>query len=227
MYLIPGLLPVILPTAALAVLYWVRHCYLPASWSKSAVKTTSVAFLALSVWLFGGPVWLGIALALCALGDYFLSRDDEGQFLAGMGAFAAGHIAYIILFLSLPGTRLNNLIMSETNTFIGLGILAFGVVMAVTLFLKAGDLRWPVMGYIPVIITMGITALMVHDVGPMTLVFPAAMLFMISDVILSFEMFVFSDKNPLRRIAPFVVWPTYWGAQILFFLAFVGMPTGG
>ena len=33
-------------------------------------------------------------LALGALGDFFLTRRAEAAFLAGMGAFAAGHLAY-------------------------------------------------------------------------------------------------------------------------------------
>ncbi len=66
---------------------------------RSLAKTAAVALLALGGGLAGAPLLLVLALGLCALGDLFLSRDGESAFMAGVGAFAAGHLAYAALFL--------------------------------------------------------------------------------------------------------------------------------
>jgi hypothetical protein len=43
---------------------------------------------------------------------------------------------------------------------------------------------------------------------------------MASDVILAFETFVLPTNHALRRYAPYLVWPLYWGAQAGFYLSF-------
>ena len=48
----------------------------------------------------------------------------------------------------------------------------------------------------------------------------AAVLFIISDLVLGMERFVWAPVHPVRRIAPYVVWSAYWGAQLLFLVAF-------
>ena len=47
---------------------------------------------------FGRIIMLG--LILCAIGDVLLIPKAKGAFLAGMAAFAAGHVAYIAAFFS-------------------------------------------------------------------------------------------------------------------------------
>lgn len=198
---------------ALAVLYWARHCHAAPSWPKTAVKTASVLLLALAAWHAGGPGLLIVALILCALGDYLLSRPSEGEFMAGVGAFAAGHVAYVVLFLSQGGgLRLSPVLTGA--------LLLLGVVMATILWRRAGALRGPVMVYVPVILSMGLAAQTLPASGALALALPAALMFITSDFILSMEMFVLPGGHPLRRVAPFAVWPTYWGAQLLFTLAF-------
>ena len=204
--------------AVLALIYWVQFCHRGASWPKSAVKTISVALLAVAASLSGGPVLLTVALALCALGDYLLSRDSEAQFMAGVGAFAAGHIAYVALFLTHPDSD-----VARLATVANLGVIAmlavFGAGMMRLLWSRAGDMRGPVMGYIPVILAMAIAVLAVAPHAPLAWALPAAALFLISDTTLSLDLFVLRDGSA-RRLAPFVVWPTYWLAQAGFTLAF-------
>lgn len=199
---------------ALALLYWGRFCAAPPSGLRSVVKTGAVLVLAVAAALGGGPGLLVVALALCALGDLMLSRPGEAAFMAGVGAFAAGHLAYIALFLTHAGGALPAAPPVA-------GLLVLGAVMAAVLWPRAGALRWPVMGYIPVILGMGVAALTVPGTGALALVLPGATLFILSDLVLALENFVLMDKHSARHVTPYVVWPTYWAAQALFTLAFV------
>ena len=87
---------IILASAAAALAYqllYVGTGQIPIS--GSLIKTVPVALLALAAMLGGAPRAITLGLALGALGDFLLSRPGEATFLAGMGAFAAGHLAYV------------------------------------------------------------------------------------------------------------------------------------
>lgn len=202
--------------AGLATSYWIAHCYREPSVKRSVIKTLSVVLLLAAAWIGHGPALLLVALGLCALGDFLLSRPGETAFMAGVGAFAAGHIAYVALFLTTSGAALDRL-GAAWPSLLGLAIL--GCVMAVILWPRAGALRGPVMAYIPIILAMGAAAQVLpvqhHDART------AAFLFIASDLILALEMFVLAEGR-WKRIAPFAVWPLYWLAQALFTLSFAG-----
>lgn len=213
----------ILAAALLATLYLVRFCYQGPSWPKTLVKTLSVALLALGVLVSGGPVWLIAALGLCAAGDYFLSRDTDATFMAGIAAFAAGHLGFAGAFLSHDLAD-PALILSPRTLPLIAGLAVFGPVMAWLLFTRAGALRFAVMGYIPIILIMAVTALAVPGAGsgvlvagPLIFILPAALLFLLSDTVLALQEFVIPTGHRLHRLTPFVVWPTYWLAQFGFF----------
>lgn len=217
-----GLAPLVMIAAVLALAYFLWFCYQPASWTKTVVKTGSVGLLALAAWLASAPLMLVVALALCALGDYFLSRDTEATFLAGVGAFAAGHLAYAWLFHDHPLAETG--VLTQGTRLIAIFALAgLGVAMAVILFRKAGRLRWAVMAYIPIILGMAVAAMTLPQLGPLILVLPAALLFVASDFVLSLEMFVLDARHPARRVTPFLVWSWYWLAQFGFFLGLAGL----
>ena len=215
--------PLLALAAVLAALYWVRFCYRPASWPKTVVKTGAVLPLALAAWLAGGPSALVLALLLCALGDYLLSRPSETEFMAGVGAFAAGHIAYVVLFLTHPTADPAQVFTSGHALYIS-ALVLLGAVMMRVLWSRAGDLRVPVMIYVPVILSMGVSVLALPSLGSLALALPAALLFILSDFTLAFEMFILGEGHRLRRFTPFIVWPAYWGAQLLFLLAFTVNP---
>lgn len=185
---------------------------------RSLLKTASVALLALAAWSAGAPVGLVLGLALCGLGDFCLSRDGEQAFMAGVAAFAAGHLAYVVLFLGHEGSVLERIWGWPEILLLGL-ILLLGAVMIRVLGPRAGALKIPVMGYIPIILAMGIAALSLTGASVIW-VLPAALAFMASDVVLAFETFVLADDHPLRRYTPYLVWPLYWGAQAGFYLSF-------
>lgn len=207
-------------SAGAALIYLLAFCYRPVSWSKTCIKTLSVAGLAVVVGMVGGPLLLVAALALCAVGDYLLSRDSEATFLVGVGAFAAGHLAYVALFMTTAGADLGHL-KSGLYPYAIAGICLYGVVMMALLFHRAGALRYAVMGYVPVILGMGVAAMAVPALGPLVWVLPAACLFMLSDSVLAAELFLLPEGHPARRITPFIVWSTYWLAQLGFTLAYL------
>ena len=77
--------------------------------------------------------------------------------------------------------------------------------MPLWLLPRAGDLRGPVAGYVLLILSMGLLA-MVHPMGGALRI--GAMFFVISDLILALELFVLRG-GMAARLAPFAVWPTY------------------
>ena len=60
----------------------------------------------------------------------------------------------------------------------------------------------------------------IYMLGTIETVLPAALAFVASDVVLAFETFVLPEGHRFRRIAPYAVWPLYWGAQLGFWYAF-------
>ncbi|MEU9865658.1 lysoplasmalogenase [Streptomyces sp. NPDC047971] len=85
----------------------------------------------------GAPRLLLAALLLGWAGDVLLLSDADGAFLAGMGAFAAGHGCYLVLF----GRR---------RTSVPLGIVYTGVLLGTVVLLwpdLPAELRIPVAGY--------------------------------------------------------------------------------
>ena len=90
--------------AGLAVAYGMAHAGEPASWAGSALKTGSVLALAAGGLATGVPGLIVAGLFLGAAGDFCLSRPGDRWFLAGMAAFGAGHLAYVLaLWHGLPG----------------------------------------------------------------------------------------------------------------------------
>lgn len=208
--------------AFLAAAFWLGFCWRPDSWTKSAVKTGSVALLALAApWTVTGGLLLGLALGLCALGDYALSRP--GGFLAGIGAFAAGHLAYIALFLTSPHSAPETLLGPE-KLVLGAALCVFAAAMAAVLFPRTGSLCWAVLAYVPVIAAMAFTSLGFPPFSGLWMVPLAALLFLASDTVLAAEVFLIRPGSRVQRVLPFVVWPLYWLAQFGFFLGLGWIP---
>ncbi len=189
----------------------------PASALRSVLKTASVALLALIALQQATPLLLVAALALCTLGDALLSRETDSTFMAGIGAFAAGHLAYIALFLSHPDS--NAALILDRPGYVW-PLIALGIVAATLLAPRAGDLKAPVLAYIPIILGMGIAVLAVPDTGSLRWALPAALGFIASDLILATEKFLLPNTHPALRLTPYLIWPLYWGAQAGFLIAF-------
>lgn len=153
----------------------------------------------LGLYALSQRAWLaGLALLLCATGDVLL----EIVFVAGMAAFALGHIVYIFCFLEWGRT-----LGANKRDY-----PAAGIIIVVSLLLMAwffpglGDLMIPALIYQLIITTMVATALVVK--APM-LARLGAVLFMISDTLIAVGKF--TDVG----VPPGSVWITYAGAQIM------------
>lgn len=202
--------------AGAALVTLLRHAARGPSIAKSVAKTASVALLAYLSWAEDLPALLTFALGLAALGDYFLSREGERAFLLGLGSFALSHLAYIALFLSLPGGVFGR-IVDPVALPLSLGILLFAGLMATRLWFRTGALRIPVLVYVCI---LSIMALLSIAHGPPLLW--AAILFVVSDALLGAHLFLWAPGNRWHRVAPYLIWGTYWPSQALFLLAFLG-----
>ena len=202
-----------LSAAALALWQLFAFAAAPVSALKSAVKTGSVAALAVLGAALGAPALVIAGLALGAAGDFCLSRPGERAFLAGMAAFALGHLAYFLWFLRLGAGA------PPLAATLGVALLGGGVLRWIAP--RAGALRAPVSAYVGVILAMALAALGLPDHPLAT---AGALVFMASDLVLALELFVFGPD--LRRPAAYLVWALYWPAQALILVAALFPPAG-
>ncbi|MDN5787206.1 lysoplasmalogenase [Pseudorhodobacter sp.] len=195
--------------AILALIYGAAYSWRDTTGGlRSAVKTASVLLLAGAGTMCDAPALIVLGLVLGALGDLCLSRPGTSAFLAGMAAFAAGHLAYAFYFWGMPGSF---------GLWGPLALLLLAATTEAWLAPRTGALRWPVRGYVVVITLMGLAALRV-DVG---LILTGAALFILSDVLLALHLFVF-PKAKLRPLMAMALWPCYWGGQVLILLGALG-----
>lgn len=186
-----------------ALVYGFGFIHAKISAFRSFWKSLPVLLMALITWALSGPLLLIIALGLCALGDYFLSRSDR-FFIAGLGAFLLGHLAYIAQFTQLG--------FDMTLGWPHILIAIYGIVFALYLWPKAHNLRGAVMVYILVIMAMTVTALALPDA--LGLIIIGALIFVISDSILAIRMFGVSNHSAKRALS-MLVWATYILGQAL------------
>lgn len=195
-----------------AAWFWLGHAGRGNGWQASLVKTSSTTALALAGAAMGAPGWILAGLALGALGDFALSRPGLRWFLTGMAAFAAGHLAYVIAFLTdFGGVSLPRL----TGLALICGLIALVASTESWLAPHAGALRWPVRGYAVVIGMMAVTAVLLPPGREMLQLGAAA--FLLSDVILSIRLFRLTGAKA-RLLASLALWPLYWGGQALILL---------
>lgn len=181
--------------------------------AKTIVKTSSILVLCLASYLLSGPIWLTVALGFCALGDYFLAQGSERSFMMGIAAFALGHLGCGVAFL----THSNANWAGASGMFVPI-LIAMAIAMMAYLYPRAENLKAPIMIYIPIIVSMAIAATALPRIGPLALVIPGALLFLFSDFIISLEKFALTKVSSLRKFTPFLVWSTYWVAQLLLLL---------
>ncbi len=118
-----------------------------------AKPAASAAFVALAVsegalqgGVFGALMLAG--LIACAAGDVLLISRGERWFLAGMGAFALGHGAYIAAFLT-QSPEPKPLVFVTV-----IGMVAVGAAVMRTLWGKLGPMGAPVAIYVTIISIM-------------------------------------------------------------------------
>lgn len=167
---------------------------------RSFWKTVPVAIMALFAAVYGS--WgLTMALLLSAIGDYFLSREED-KFTLGLVSFLVAHLLYIWLFWQ----------MTATPRFgWGQGMMAaYALIYGTYLWPRAGEFRIPVLAYIFVITAMVGAALML-PAGYALVVF-GSLSFALSDSALALEMFVVSNPKTKTALSK-IVWVSYVAAQ--------------
>lgn len=195
---------VVLVAVAAALAQGLVYCARPPSLTRSVIKTAAVAGLALAGLLFTVPGMIVLGLALGALGDWFLSRPSSRAFLAGMGAFAAGHLAYVAAFIEFGA--------GPPPVLAALILLVLAGSTELWLAPRTGALKAPVRGYVGVIVLMALAALgLPARHGELQ---AGAVLFLLSDLVLAVEIFVLAD-GPARRAARHLLWAFYWSGQAL------------
>ncbi|MEX3011586.1 lysoplasmalogenase [Hoeflea sp. TYP-13] len=186
----------------------------PPSARRTGVKTLSVALLGVLSVVVDGPVLLTAALLACAAGDAFLAQDDRA-FLAGLAAFLAGHVLYVIVFVSRGDIGLAT---QPLRLVIAAVMILSTVMIALRLLPAVGDLKLPVAAYILVILSMGLAALSTPGWG----VVGGAVLFMASDTVLAAQKFLLPQEDAPHPRALFV-WISYYLAQLLIALSVLGL----
>lgn len=195
-----------LSAAALAVLYLLR-VEAPASQARTLLKAGSVAALALIAVVEGGYVALILALLACALGDALLARETPDGLMAGMGAFALGHVLYVVAFANQGG----GIAAEPVRILFQLAIVGGAVFVGRWLWPALGDMRWPVTAYMVLITFMTFLALgLPASLWPATF---GALLFFLSDALLSGLLFKLAPDDPARRWSARAVWILYWLGQ--------------
>jgi uncharacterized membrane protein YhhN len=180
-----------------------------AHWAWALKPLAAAAFLwaALSWGALGSDYgrWVLIGLVLCAIGDVLLIPKGKSRwFLAGLGAFLLGHVAYAVAFATLPLAWSAALVAAAL-----MGALAW-LVLKWLLPFAPRPLRAPVLAYIGVISVMTVMATAAVGGGAHGVLLLGAAGFAVSDLAVA--------RN--RFIAPgFVnrVWglPLYFASQLL------------
>ena len=161
-------------------------------WKAAGIVLLGLYALSQRAWLAGA------ALLFCAAGDVLL----ELVFVAGMGAFAVGHIFYVLAFLEwgrILGANKRDYPVAVLVVIVSLGLLAW-------LLPGMGELLIPALIYQAIITAMVATAFVVK--APM-LARLGAVIFMLSDTLIAAEKFANVD------VFPGSVWITYAAAQIM------------
>ncbi len=95
------------------------------------------------------------------------------------------------------------------------------LIMMGILWFYAGKLRHAVLGYVTIITAMGIAAATLPWQTNYDIVMLGVMFFILSDLILSMQLFLMTKGAWTIKTAPFLVWTFYWLAQMLITAGFV------
>lgn len=180
-----------------------------------AVKGLSIAPLALIAFrqLAGSnALLLGAALLLSSLGDVFLALNGEQWFTYGLGSFLIAHLFYITLFVHnwpKPFTA------SRVHQLIAALLIGFAAALFWWLWPGLGEMKLPVTAYMCALTGMGVTATLVGFRAWWVVV--GAALFILSDSLIAVGKF----KSPVA-FADYLIWATYYTAQVLIALGFIG-----
>jgi uncharacterized membrane protein YhhN len=168
-----------------------------------ALKTSMCVLLAIAA--FRGNLRLfALALLFSAAGDAFLAYDGKRLFVPGLASFLVTHVLYAVVFvLATRGAAAPMTVGRKVTLAV---IPAFAIAYGAVLWPNLGALAIPVVLYIAAIVVMAMLSLRVRAIEvPL-----GAVLFMISDSLISLEKFLWQAA----WVGP-LVWITYALAQLL------------
>lgn len=178
-------------------------------WLSKPAASAAFIGLALSEGALGAGafgLFLLAGLIMCAAGDVLLIPRAERWFLAGMGAFALGHGAYIAAFLT-QSPQGKPLVYAAV-----LGMVVIGAAVLRTLWGKLGPMRAPVTIYIAIISAMVIASVAASPLagGYVWLLIAGAVGFAASDIAVARDQFIAQRFfNKLWGL------PLYYGSQLV------------
>jgi len=204
-----------------SIVYWVGFSWRPPSDAKSWVKALPLGILFCWLLVFEAEIGESVipfVVLFAWAEDVLLSRPGRRAQVAGIGAFGLAHVALIAVFaergLAFEAIRLPVVIF----------VLGGAAVFALWIWPRTGALRWPVLGYLCVIVAMALTGAAIdhpdHRVNEAILL--AIFLFMLSDMLISIEFFVLHPGSRWRVPVALAIWPLYYVATVLFVAASVG-----
>ena len=196
--------------AAVAVLLWGEYREdRRVVWAAKPAASVFFVLTAISAGALASTygLWVLAALILCMAGDILLIPKGEKSFLAGMGAFAAGHLAYVGAFAS-GGPSFSPLFFAGAA-----GMAIFALLSLRWLWPHLGAFRAPVAAYTTIIAIMVAASFLASPPGhaaPSMLVIIGAAGFAVSDLAVARDRFVAPGFfNRLWGL------PLYYGAQLL------------
>ena len=192
-------------------LVYLSHLDMPPSFIRTFLKTFTVGVLALLPLTYldvVGPrfpalLLLSLALALSAVGDFFLALADQKRFFVyGLGSFLFAHIVFVLSFFPEASSPSIDAMAMITMTVLAAAILLW------KLWSNLGRLAVPVVAYFAVIMVMVAVAFSVREASWM--LGAGAMVFALSDSLIAVRKFL----RPFPAIND-AVWVTYCMAQFM------------
>jgi uncharacterized membrane protein YhhN len=205
--LVPAL---VTATATLGLVAAEARASRAAIWLCKPIAAAGFVAAALAAGATSSPygVWILVGLVLSFAGDVLLiPRGARGFFLAGLGAFLLGHVAYTIAF-AVRGLDLASVAIAA------LPVAAAGLFALRYLWphvqRNAPKLQWPVLAYMTVISSMVATAAGTFGHAADWRIPLGAFSFYLSDLAVARQRFVADDlSNKIWGL------PLYFGAQLL------------
>lgn len=187
----------------------------PSSPLRTTLKTAAIGILALLPRTYLGTTGanplliLSLALALSALGDFFLAlKDQQRLFLFGLGTFFAAHVAYLAAFLPYASVPEGRALIAVIAT------LAAASAFLIVLVPRLGRMKLPVIAYFTIIMAMAAAAWSIPNASWM--LGAGAVIFAVSDSLIAQRKFL----RPFRGHHA-AVWITYIAAQFMMTAAFL------
>jgi len=198
--------------AAGALIYGLFYLNRRESLGRAALKALFMVALTAAFQSAGAPGIVLLALAAAAIGDFVLAFDNKSILPLGILAFLICQLAYLYFFWTHreTGAALDPILLRYGAMAL---VLATALGFLIRMGPKLGAMAAAVIPYSIAICAMACAALLLPWRGWPAMLGVAS--FLVSDFVLSAELFRLSPNAPARRFTVPVVWWTYAAAQLL------------